>query len=352
MSGSASLLELKGLRTSSLKNINLAISSGEIVAVVGSRTHERVELINAIAGLTRYDGTILIEGKPIKGLKAGDGIIGYFLHEPAPDVTVLASVTSSLKPLGFSKDEATVRAMETLRSIDIEELSGKTIKELSSLEFELFKLTYIIALSPKVVLLNEPFERLTLEERHILGHVLRTLKQKYAIILTSKLMSNVDMIADRVLLLNEGEAIQFGRPNELIFEPTNQFVSNIICGGNLFVALSAVIITSGLALVNCSGNLIFLVPYEKGRIERVAIYPEGIKVFKQRPENITFNLIKTLVHDVNEIGGEVYLQLGIVGGGKLMARLNKTAAKILNIGKEDHVYAWIDPAYIRTLVRI
>jgi ABC-type sulfate/molybdate transport systems ATPase subunit len=352
MSGGAPILEVKGLHTSSLKNINLTVSSSGIVAVAGPDIHGKTELINAIAGLTKYEGTILLEGVSLEDLQTREGKIGYTFHKPMPDANVLTNVALNLKPLGLPENEVMEKAGEALKALGIEELGGKTPKELSIFDLKLFELACITAPSPRVILLKEPFEGLSLEEKHLLGEALRTLKQKHPILLTSRLMSDVDTLADRILLLNEGEVIQSGHPSELLFEPANKAVSNITCGGNVFTVITTTIIASGLALVNCGKNLIFTVPYEKGRIEKVAVYPEGVKVFKHKPKNLTFNSFKASVQAVNEKNGDVDLQLGLVGGGDLTARLSKAIAKASKISKEDQVYAWIDPAYIRTLIRL
>jgi branched-chain amino acid transport system ATP-binding protein len=240
-------LEIKSLHLSfggvtAVKDIDLNVRTGELMAVIGPNGAGKTSLLNCVTGFYHpQKGQIIFNGKDITNLHThelvGVGIGRTFQNiELFPGMTVLANMTlarhihcnySFLKSCLFSpavkKEE--IRHREILEEIiDFLEMQPIRKKTVGSLPYGMMKrveLGRALALEPRLLILDEPFAGMNLEEKEDMVRFLIELNQTWGLtmILVEHDMSIVMSISQRVMVLNFGEKIAEGTPEEVSRHP-------------------------------------------------------------------------------------------------------------------------------------
>ncbi len=225
-----------------LHNVNLTVHTGEFVSVIGPNGAGKTSLMNSITGYYHpQSGEILFNGENILGrhpheiTKRGIGRT-YQNIELFPGLTVLSNMLLARHlycDYGFGKASVfspsvrkeEVRHREVLEElIDFLEMQTIRKKLVGSLPYGLRKkveLGRALALEPKLLILDEPFAGMTLEEKEDMVRFLLELNSawKQTIILVEHDMSVVMSVSQRIMVLNFGEKIAEGTPEEIQNHP-------------------------------------------------------------------------------------------------------------------------------------
>ncbi len=240
-------LEIQSLRLSfggvvAVKDVSLKVGTGELMAVIGPNGAGKTSLLNCITGYYRpQQGRIIFNGKDITHLHThelvGVGIGRTFQNiELFPGMTVLANMTLArhihchynfLKSCVFSRSvkKEEMRHRQILEEIiDFLEMQSIRKKTVGSLPYGLQKrveLGRALALEPKLLVLDEPFAGMNLEEKEDMVRFLLELNQRWGLtmILVEHDMSIVMSISRRIMVLNFGEKIGEGTAQEISVNP-------------------------------------------------------------------------------------------------------------------------------------
>lgn len=224
---------------SALRDCNFEVDSGEIVAVIGPNGAGKSTLLNCIAGHVRPDeGEILFRGTNLCGLSpdqiANLGISRTFQNiHLFSELTVLQNVqigVSSFRRMGFWKAfftgggaadrEAETRALAVLRRLGMEEFAGVAARELSFGQQRLVELARALCMQPQLLLLDEPASGLNETEAERLLELLAELSRDgMAIVWIEHDLASVMKIAHKVVVLEFGERICYGSPEEVRKDP-------------------------------------------------------------------------------------------------------------------------------------
>ena len=231
-------LEIQSLRLSfggvvAVKDVDLNVHTGELMAIIGPNGAGKTSLLNCITGFYRaQQGKIIFNGKDITHLHThelvGVGIGRTFQNiELFPGMTVLANMTlarhihcqySFIRSCLFSgavrKEE--IRHRQVLEEIiDFLEMQSIRKKTVGSLPYGMMKrveLGRALALEPRLLILDEPFAGMNMEEKEDMVRFLLELNQRWGLtmILVEHDMSIVMSIAQRIMVLNFGEKLGEG----------------------------------------------------------------------------------------------------------------------------------------------
>ena len=240
-------LEIESLRLSfggviAVKDVDLNIHTGELMAVIGPNGAGKTSLLNCITGFYRaQQGKIIFNGKDITHLHThelvGVGIGRTFQNiELFPGMTVLANMTlarhihcqySFIRSCIFSgsvkKEE--IRHRQVLEEIiDFLEMQSIRKKTVGSLPYGMMKrveLGRALALEPRLLILDEPFAGMNMEEKEDMVRFLLELNKRWGLtmILVEHDMSIVMSIAQRIMVLNFGEKLGEGSAEEISANP-------------------------------------------------------------------------------------------------------------------------------------
>lgn len=225
-----------------VRHVNLTVKTGEILAVIGPNGAGKTSLLNCITGFYRpQKGRIIFNGKEVTKRSTheltGLGIGRTFQNiELFPGMTVLSNMllarhTHCRYGLGeaflFSRkarQEEIRHRMVLEEIIDFLEMQSIRKKMVGSLSYGLRKrveLGRALALEPKLLVLDEPFAGMNLEEKEDMVRFLVELNQGWGqtMILVEHDMSIVMSISGRVVVLNYGEKLAEGTPGEIQKNP-------------------------------------------------------------------------------------------------------------------------------------
>ncbi len=224
-----------------LKNINLEIEKGEVVALIGPSGSGKSTLIRCIDYLEEpTSGNIYIDGENIA--KAGKNIdkvrqkIGMvFQHfNLFPHKTVLENITLAPILTGrLTKDEAENKALELLKTMDLLDKKDAYPNSLSGGQKQRIAIARSLAMDPEIILFDEATSALDPE---MVGEVLNVMKYLaetgMTMIVVTHEMAFAKQVADRVIFMADGEIIEQNSAKELFENPrhprTKDFLSKVL----------------------------------------------------------------------------------------------------------------------------
>ncbi len=199
-----------------LHNINLEISDGQFVGLIGHTGSGKSTLIQHFNGLMRpTSGRMLFDGKDIWGdgyslrdLRFQVGLVFQYPEHQLFETDVLTDVCFGPKNQGLSEDECTQRAKNALEQVGIsEEMYKKSPFELSGGQKRRVAIAGVLAMEPKVLILDEPTAGLDPKGRdEILDQIAYLHETRgITIILVSHSMEDVARYVERIMVMNHGE---------------------------------------------------------------------------------------------------------------------------------------------------
>ena len=230
------MLELKNIRKSFgknviLKNISLSINNGEIVSILGPSGSGKTTLLNLILGITDIEkGNLILDGKDITKVpmeKRGFNIVfqDYALF---PNLNAYENITYGLrnKPNISSKEEVD----DLIKLLGLEEHLNKNINQLSGGQKQRVALVRTMVMKPKILLLDEPLSALDGVIKESIKEKIKTIAKDFNLttIIVTHDPEEALTLSDKVLIIDHGEISQFGKPEEIIHTPKNDFVKKFI----------------------------------------------------------------------------------------------------------------------------
>ena len=218
-----SFLDLKGVSktyrnggevTDVLQNINLEVAEREFVAIVGFSGSGKTTLISLMAGLVEADeGEITLKGEAIKGPSPDRGVV-FQNYSLMPWLTVEGNIALAVDEV-FKNEDAKTRQIRVSDAIDMVGLSHATDRrpaELSGGMRQRVAVARALAMSPDILLLDEPLSALDALTRAKLQDEIEAIwenDQKTVILITNDVDEAV-LLADRIIPLNPGPGATFG----------------------------------------------------------------------------------------------------------------------------------------------
>ncbi|MBI4522944.1 MAG: ABC transporter ATP-binding protein [Deltaproteobacteria bacterium] len=224
-------------QTVAVKNCNLQVASGEILALLGPSGSGKTTLLRLIAGFERPDeGQIIINDRTVVGIArlvwvpAENRGVGMVFQDYAlfPHLTVAQNIRFGLR--NTSRKERQTRVQQLLQLMELMPCADRYAHELSGGQQQRVALARALAPRPPVVLLDEPFNGLDPElrpqMRREVARILRHLGT--AAILVTHDQEEALGIADQVAVIRDGELQQIGTPEDIYYCPATDFVASFI----------------------------------------------------------------------------------------------------------------------------
>lgn len=226
-----------------IKNLNLEIKEGELVALLGPSGCGKTTLLRIIAGLESPDsGNILFSGIDKARKKISEREVGFVFQHYAlfKHMTVFENIAFGLevkpKSLRPNKNQIKEKVMSLLNLVKLEQLKDRFPSELSGGQRQRVALARALAVEPKILLLDEPFGALDAQVRKELRRWLRKLHDEIHVtsVFVTHDQEEALEVSDRVVLMNQGKIEQVGTPEEVYSNPASPFVYNFLGNVNLF----------------------------------------------------------------------------------------------------------------------
>jgi len=213
-----------------LNNVNLEINDGEFVALIGHTGSGKSTLIQHMNGLlSPTSGKIIIDGIDItkKDVKLSDirkkvGLVFQYPEYQLFEETIEKDIEFGPRNLGLEDEEITRRVKRAMNMVglDYETYKDKSPFDLSGGQKRRIAIAGVIAMEPKTLILDEPTAGLDPKGRDDILNQIKILHDEYkmTIIIVSHSMEDVANIAERVIVMNNGEVALQGNPSEVFVE--------------------------------------------------------------------------------------------------------------------------------------
>jgi ABC-type Fe3+/spermidine/putrescine transport system ATPase subunit len=334
-------IDLKNISMHVLKDLNLTVEDGEVMALVGPNGAGKSTVLNVIAGLVNYTGEVYFDGKKMDRVPPHRRGVGYLFQDLAlfPHLTVEGNIAYGLKVQGYDNSTTANRVDELLKALHIERLKERYPQSLSGGERQRVAIARAVAPFQKILLLDEPTSSLDAQTakylRTELGSFLRKLEVTAIFVMHDLL--GAEEIADRIAIIHKGRIEQVASPEEILFNPRTRVVSEFIGTPNILSCEQSRILSSGLIEVDCAGMRIIL-PYEGNAIRKIAIPPHDIYISNTKPPGPALNRYTGKIVEIVPLRSIARIKV-LVGQNELLAELPADILEEMNlkVGQEVHV---------------
>jgi ABC-type Fe3+/spermidine/putrescine transport system ATPase subunit len=239
----APLLDLLGLdlrygEFRALKGVSLSVAKGEFVALLGPSGCGKTSILRSIAGFVHPDrGQILLDGRDISAVPPRRRNIGLVFQTYAlfPHMSVRDNVGFGLECRGVRGVERNKRVDWALELVDLTVFADRRPRQLSGGQQQRVALARALVIEPDLLLLDEPLGALDKKLRSQMQAELRELQQRLGLttILVTHDHEEALSLADRVVVMREGEIVQTDRPHALFSAPQSDYVAAFLGVGNI-----------------------------------------------------------------------------------------------------------------------
>ncbi|MBD8651810.1 sulfate/molybdate ABC transporter ATP-binding protein [Rhizobium sp. CFBP 13726] len=226
-----------------VKGVSLDIESGELVALLGPSGSGKTTILRMVAGLEYADGGAIYFGdQDATDIPVRDRGVGFVFQHYAlfPHMTVAQNIAFGMKVSKVKRDKAAIdaRVTDLLRLVRLDGLGDRFPAQISGGQRQRVALARALSVDPKVLLLDEPFGALDANVRHDLRRWLREIHSELGIttIFVTHDQEEALDLADRVVILKDGQIVQQGTPQQVCRDPQSAFVMKFLGDANVLSA--------------------------------------------------------------------------------------------------------------------
>ena len=277
--------------TTAVDNVSCKFEAGTLTTLLGPSGCGKTTSLRIIAGLERAtSGKILVDDEDVTLLPATDRDVSMVFQSYAlfPHMSVIENVSYGLKMVNVNKEEYIQKSLETLKLVNLEGYENRMPSELSGGQQQRVAVARAIGLEPKVLLFDEPLSNLDAALRHDTRVEIAKLHRQLGATTVYVTHDQVEAmtLADKIVVLKDGEVMQVGAPMELFNYPANKFVAGFLGSPKMNFFESKLILvnspkTSGkVEFDGHTSNYIRLVSKEKsaGELVHLGIRPQDLKI--------------------------------------------------------------------------
>lgn len=235
-------ISIRGLRagygaSSILHGVDLDVTAGEFIAILGSSGCGKTTLLRTIAGFHPLtDGSISLFGRDVAGLppEKRDMAMVFQSYALWPHMTVAGNMGYGLKLRGWSASAIAAKIDSLLSLLGLEGLGERKVTQLSGGQRQRVALGRALAIDPKLLLLDEPLSNLDAKVRLSLRYELKTLQKTlgFAAIHVTHDREEAMTMADRIIIMDKGRIAQIGTPEDVYDHPVSPFIARFMGADN------------------------------------------------------------------------------------------------------------------------
>lgn len=216
-----------------LKTISFDVRQGEFLSVLGPSGCGKTTLLRILIGLEKQDsGTITKDGIEISKLSPSERGMGIIFQNYAlfPNMTVLENVEYALRLKKDKKSQSRKLAMDTLEMIGMSDHLEKKPRQLSGGQQQRVAIARTLALQPDIILLDEAISALDVTNREIMKRELKEIQKQFGstMIFITHEQEEAFYMADRVMIMSEGNIEQIDTPENIYKNPKNQYIEDFV----------------------------------------------------------------------------------------------------------------------------
>jgi len=318
-----------------VKRMDLTIDKGEFVALMGPSGCGKTTTLRMLAGLEApSEGEVRIAGRVMNDVAAHDRDTPMVWQSLAlfPFLNVRENVEFGLRMRGVEAAERRRRAAEWLDRLGMEGLETRRIDQLSGGQRQRVALARSLVTEPEMLLLDEPLSaldaHLVIRMQGVLARLQRELGITFVYVTHSQ--SEAFAMADRVVIMGDGDIAQIGPPREVYRAPANRFVAEFVGRNNIFEGKITGTGGEFATMEGPAGRL--AVPASgasPGAAVSIAVAADRVRVTQTEPEAV--NRIACQLISEEFVGASVILYLQAPDGSEIKAQLGEAELETLDL---------------------
>ncbi|MET9622217.1 ABC transporter permease [Streptomyces sp. NPDC006464] len=318
--------------------LTLDAEPGTTIAVVGPNGAGKTTLLRALLGLTpRAHAVLRLGGADVTELPPHRRRVAWVPQDGAlfPHMTALANTAYGLRVQGVRRGEARRTAQDWLDRLGVGHLAHRRPAQLSGGQAQRVALARALAARPRLLVLDEPLAALDQTTRAHVRHTLRTHLRRFGgvcLIVTHDPVEAVSL-ADRVLVLDEGRALQDAPPAEVSRHPRSPWVARML-GRNAWPGTAT---ADGLAPAG-GGTLVTADPLPPGTDALAVIAPEAVALHREKPGGSPRNVWPGTVREITASGSRLRILVTSPNAPDLVAEITPQAAAELGLAEGTPVW--------------
>lgn len=222
-----------------IKDVSFSLEKGKFLCLLGPSGSGKSTILHSIGGFIKHDGEIILDGKSIKNLSPEDRDVSTVFQSFGlfPHMNVLKNVMYGLKfkEKDKSKKEKEAEAREVLRIVGLNGYEKRYPSELSGGEKQRVALARSLVVRPKILLMDEPLSALDAKLRSEMQFEIRRIQREFNIttIFVTHDQKEAFVMADEIIIINHGELVAKGAPQNIYNHPKNEFTLDFIGNKNI-----------------------------------------------------------------------------------------------------------------------
>ncbi len=223
--------------TAVVRNLNLAVHNGEMVALLGPSGAGKTTILKAVAGLLKpHEGDIIIDGQSVRNLppEKRDAVMVFQKSLLFPFMNVEQNIGFGMRMQGIQGRDSRSKIREIMQLTELNGLGQRKVHELSGGQQQRVSLARALVLKPAILLLDEPLSSLDANLRQQMRELIQEIQTETRIttLFVTHDQAEALMISHRVGLLLDGRLRQVGEPRELFYRPADPDVARFFGGCN------------------------------------------------------------------------------------------------------------------------
>lgn len=324
--------------------LDLALDArdGETIALLGPNGSGKSTTLRCLAGLEQPQrGIVEITGTTVTDTERGIDVsperrsVGYVFQDYLlfPHMTVLDNVAFGPRSRGTDRRAAQARAGEWLERLEIADLAERRPGRLSGGQAQRVALARALVTEPELLLLDEPLAALDAGTRSTVRSLLRRHLADFrgAVVLVTHDPMDAMVLADRVVVLEQGRVVQTGTPGDIARRPASDYVAQLV-GVNMLRGQAA----DGTVALEGGGEIRIADQVIAGPVI-VALRPEAVSVHLQHPEGSARNVWQASVTALESRGDLVRVELD--GPPSVTAVI--TPGAVADLGLHEGARVWL-----------
>ncbi len=337
----ASIIEVEGVtkiyggNVTAVDDVSLSVEEGEFVTLLGPSGCGKTTMLRLVAGFEAPNrGRLIIGGDDVTDVPPYRRPVNMVFQDYAlfPHMTVWDNIAYGLKMGGANKSDIPKAVERALQTVEMQGQSMRKPHELSGGQRQRIALARALVKEPRVLLLDEPLAALDANLRANMRVELKHLHDRLGLtfLMVTHDQTEALVMADRVILMENGKIAQQGPPTEIYEHPNSTYVANFIGASNLIRGSivektdSSIMITSGKAKLQAASPRA-LESSLHGDV-MVCVRPEKARLLKVGEDSTGMNALPGTVDELLFHGNSVRIKVSLDSGEPFMVDVQLTGS--------------------------
>lgn len=332
-------------KVTALNGVTLDVKDKEFFVLFGPAGAGKTTILNCIAGICMpEEGLVKFDGETMNLVDSANRNVAMVFENYAlyPQMTVYDNIASPLRSKLYREDEETIKKKVTdvAKMMKMENLLERLPSQLSNGQKQRVAMGRALVRTPNVFLMDEPLAHLDAKLRNAMRTELKELQANFgttSIYVTHDFMEAMSL-GDRIAIVNEGQIIQIGTPDDIYYLPYNEFVSQLMGDPEINI-IPGTLAADGKTFTMDNIGTKFQLPEEKAMMEKLSAFAGQPIHLAIRPQNVKYSFeetpgyMKFKVYSYESIGNKSVIE---AYNGEIQFRM--IAPNGLNVKIDQDIY--------------